>query len=198
MRVSPEFLGDRAFSRRFIEEFLQIPEPLILGSLSGEAKSIRSRLEKLEPLVRSPEREDCLLSLIKTAEVLYFLMRALRKKDSGSPAGANPAFSRLVPTLNFVQQNLHLKHSVPSLAHFSNFSTSRFAHLFIEVMGTSAGRYLMELRMKKAAQLLGTTSMTLERIAASVGVSSARVLSRQFNRFHSVTPRDYLRKGSRS
>ena len=66
---------------------------------------------------------------------------------------------------------------------------------FKEKAGVNFSAYLEELRMKKASELLNSTSMTIEEISRAVGYNSAKSFSRAFYRREGVTPSQSRERG---
>jgi AraC family transcriptional regulator of arabinose operon len=75
-----------------------------------------------------------------------------------------------------------------ALAAEVNLSPSRFAHLFASGTGSSPSRYLHALRMERARLLLHRTFLTVKEVMAQVGVSDASHFSRDFRRYHGISP----------
>jgi YesN/AraC family two-component response regulator len=68
------------------------------------------------------------------------------------------------------------------------------AHLrriFRSAYGKTPRRYLTEVRMRRAGELLWTTSLGIKQIAGEVGYSSVAMFDRVFRGFHGVTPSEY-------
>jgi AraC-like DNA-binding protein len=198
---SPELVGDDTFYHHFLEDIIDPGLKCIISGSSSEAESLRPLITEIENFLKSKELDNYLLIKARIIELIYHL-RCYYKQTGQLSASAPPdqsrKYHRLLPTLNYIQKNIHLKHSVPSLAHYCNFSTSRFAHLFLEVMGRSVGDYLLEIRMEKARTLLLSSSLSLEQIAATLGLSSAKILSRQFKKYFKTTPRLFCKKSKKS
>lgn len=66
---------------------------------------------------------------------------------------------------------------------------------FKEKAGVNFSTYLEDLRMKKASELLSSTSMTIEEISRAVGYNSAKSFSRAFYRREGVTPSQAREQG---
>lgn len=84
--------------------------------------------------------------------------------------------------------------SVADLAQSVSMSPSRLAHLFAMQTGEPLMRMRMKLRMRYAARLLETTTRQISDIAGDVGFKSLFQFSRQFSRWHDVSPSTYRRR----
>jgi AraC family transcriptional regulator, arabinose operon regulatory protein len=80
-----------------------------------------------------------------------------------------------------------------SLAEAVNLSVSRVVHLFTAETGVPPGRYLRDLRLERARQLLTDTRLSVKQVMAAVGYNDASHFSRDFKRNYGVSPRGYRR-----
>ncbi len=85
----------------------------------------------------------------------------------------------------------HLDDPLPiaTLAAGVHLSPSRFAHLFRRHVGTSPAHYLHALRMQRARLTLEQTFLSVKEVMSLVGCNDASHFSRDFRRFHGITPR---------
>lgn len=84
--------------------------------------------------------------------------------------------------------------SVPSirdLAREFNLSTSHLQHLFKAQTGTRLGHILSEQRLRKAADLLAKTEMSVKEIAYATGYKHSSSFIRAFGRMYNAAPGDY-------
>ena len=66
--------------------------------------------------------------------------------------------------------------------------------IFKEETGVTLNRYIREVRMNKAKELLEGTNMKIARIAKEVGFSNSSYFCRSFREFFGMSP-DSCRKG---
>jgi transcriptional regulator GlxA family with amidase domain len=78
--------------------------------------------------------------------------------------------------------------AVPTLAAGVGLSPSYFSWLFVREVGTSPGRYLRDLRMKRARVLLESTFLTVKQVMTLVGVKDPSHFTREFCKHHGLTP----------
>jgi transcriptional regulator GlxA family with amidase domain len=62
-----------------------------------------------------------------------------------------------------------------------------------DIVGVAPMAYIMDWRLMKAHELVKHTAQSLEQIAQATGFSSARTLSRAFERQYGFTPHDIRR-----
>jgi transcriptional regulator GlxA family with amidase domain len=79
----------------------------------------------------------------------------------------------------------------------ANLSVSRFRHLFKTETGTSVGRYLKNLRLQEAKELIETTSLSIKQIMAKVGIKDKSNFARDFRKAYGLSPVQYRRNVQR-
>lgn len=81
--------------------------------------------------------------------------------------------------------------SIRDLAREFNLSASHLQHLFKAHTGSRLGQILGEKRLRKAADLLTQTDMSVKEIAYAVGYKHSSSFIRAFERFFRSAPCDY-------
>ena len=107
-----------------------------------------------------------------------------------TPLPAEPDTS-LAPLTAWVLEHLDEELPVESLAARVHMSPRTFARRFRAERGTTPAAWVTRQRLLRAQQLLETTSLGLDAIAASVGFGSSAVLRHHFGRVLGTTPRAY-------
>ena len=90
-----------------------------------------------------------------------------------------------------MNSNLHRKLSLNDLARSARLSRSRMSYLFKTQTGVPPGLYLKTLRLKKACELLETTSMSVMEVGAMVGMQDKSHFLRAFKKAYGLTPSEY-------
>ncbi len=102
--------------------------------------------------------------------------------------------------------NLRLRHSMEAIclqmhkdyrqnrdlsyyAGLCHLSVGRFAHLFKESTGRSPGRYLQEIRVNAALELLAGTDLSVSEVAQAVGVEDVNYFCRMIKKHTGRTPK---------
>lgn len=86
------------------------------------------------------------------------------------------------------------------LSEIANLTPGYFGKIFSEFTGMTVNEYIMELRMKKARELLENKNASVNDIAAMVGFQNQSYFSAIFKRNYGVTPNQYrteFKSGSR-
>jgi AraC-like DNA-binding protein len=121
-------------------------------------------------------------------EILYRLLRsdAAAAVRSGVSQAADAA--RILQSMVFIRDNHTRPLSVDAMAHQSAMSPSHFAHRFRAVARVSPMRYLREVRLERARELLLQNGARAGEVAVQVGFESAAHFTREFKRRYGLTP----------
>jgi AraC-like DNA-binding protein len=121
-------------------------------------------------------------------------VRTLCTAASESPAhGARRDLSERV--LRFVQEHYRRPITEASVAREFGQSPSAFSRFFAREFGRSFSRYVAELRVANASNLLLTESLKVREIAEQVGFRTVASLNRHFRAVKMTTPLAYRRRG---
>jgi len=88
------------------------------------------------------------------------------------------------------------KWTVDQLAGLAGMSRSAFSSAFNEWLGQSPMRYLADIRMARAAELIATRDVSLGDTAADTGYSTSIAFTRAFKRHFGITPGEYRKRKS--
>lgn len=105
-----------------------------------------------------------------------------------SPFGNDFSINRLVIQLN---QTYMDDWNVESMAKYCKLSVGYFSHLFKKRIGSSPMKYLTELRIEKAKELIATNSMSLSNIAQMTGFNDPLYFSRVFKKTTGIPPKEF-------
>jgi AraC family transcriptional regulator len=84
--------------------------------------------------------------------------------------------------------------SVREMARELRLSPVYFTRLFRETFGVSPRRWLVDERMRHAAQLLAETNLNVSEVAYRLGYSDIFLFSRQFKKSTGSSPRSFRRQ----
>ena len=97
-------------------------------------------------------------------------------------------------SLQYINENLSKDLSLEKVADFVSVSRIHFHNTFKSSTGKTLHEYVEEQRIRKAVNLLITTSCTLTEIAFECGFSSQSYFSFVFKRRMGTTPREYVKQ----
>ncbi len=104
--------------------------------------------------------------------------------------GSTASLSRL---LEWLRENVHLPLSVDTLAARAGTSPRTFARRFYAQTGTTPLQWLITARVRQAQELLETTRLSLDEVAAASGFDGAVALRDRFRRVVGASPQAYRR-----
>lgn len=96
--------------------------------------------------------------------------------------------------VEFLCENYADDLSAVAISEAIGYSVSYVQHLFRQKSGETIGQFLQKLRLKKAAELLRTTSLPIIRIAADTGFCDQNYFSVCFKKAFSVSPKEYRKR----
>ncbi len=94
-------------------------------------------------------------------------------------------------SLNYIHSNYTKKLEIPQLAKMQNLSNSRYVSLFREKIGKSPNKYIIDLRVSLAKDLLSNTDKPIKEIAEKVGYIDPYFFSAIFKKHVGVSPKTY-------
>lgn len=99
--------------------------------------------------------------------------------------------SDLAPLLDWMRVNAAAPVTLEMLANRARMSTRTFSRRFREQTGTTPLQWLLTTKIRKAQDLLETTTLTVEQVALATGFESGAALRDRFRREVGVSPRRY-------
>jgi AraC-like DNA-binding protein len=123
------------------------------------------------------------------------LLAVLRKRAEGGVCNA-PWLSALEhPRISKALRDVILEpgrpYTLERMAEMAGMSRSAFSKHFSETFGRTAMEFVKEVRLRRAAELLLTTSRPIKTIAADVGYQSRSHFTQAFKQTHGLHPAAY-------
>jgi YesN/AraC family two-component response regulator len=155
---------------------------LILTGYSTEELAIRAVRAQVSDYLKKP---------VSIGELEVILARVLHRAE----AQADP----VTRARHALEEQAERTHTTAILAREVGMSEGHLRRRFRQAHGRSPRRYQIELRLRRAAELLLTTGLNVNQIASEVGYRSVRTFNRWFKQFFGVTPSEYrISRGHRS
>jgi len=105
---------------------------------------------------------------------------------------------RVDTAIAFMNANLNGKLTPAEIAEAVHLSQSRVRQLFKIETGTPLARYLRDLRLKQAKELLETTFLSVKEVASHVGITGISHFVREFKKTYRMTPARYAARYRRT
>jgi two-component system response regulator YesN len=101
---------------------------------------------------------------------------------------------RVHATIETMRTNSRHGLSVGDLARRVELSPWHFTHLFKAETSKSPMRYLKDVRMQQAEEMLTGTSLTVKEVVSALGLNDRSHFSREFKALHGLTPTEFVRQ----
>ncbi len=99
--------------------------------------------------------------------------------------------SKIVEIQKAMHTNYAENRSVAYYAELFGMSESRFTHVFKEYAKVSPTKYLLNVKVQKAKELLENTDLSMAQIAEHVGIGDQNYFSRLFKQYVGCSPKAY-------
>jgi AraC-like DNA-binding protein len=179
------------FPREFLAEYrIPLPDPTLLPTVVTLPRGDTFRAI-LDRIVAEYQQRDAYSEAMIAAYMLQFavmLRRALKQNDAGAAAAVPPEASELRRLLD---QHISSTASIRDLAQQAHMSESHFSHQVKALLGVAPKTYVREQRIARARELLHSTALSIEQIAALLGYDAPTSFFRAFKRVTGSTPGEF-------
>ena len=98
---------------------------------------------------------------------------------------------RIAKALLWIEQNPEGNLTIPDLCRMCGLSRRQFFRVFKACTDQTPAEYLLNLRLRKAEELLRDPTMNITEVAFACGFNDSNHFSRSFKTFSGVSPREY-------
>jgi AraC-like DNA-binding protein len=166
------------------------PLPAFVAPLD---RAITDNVERLLQAVADPVAR-AILAPLALEEIVFRLLRSEAAAVVRRAVGQAPDAAQIQRAMIFMRAHLTEPISVEAVARAVAMSPSHFAHRFRAVARVSPMRYLKQLRLEKARQLLIGGGVRAREAAVQVGYESASHFARDFKQSFGAAPAEYVRR----
>lgn len=156
--------------------------------VSTEYEELSRKMVKEFTLKKRFYEDSCAATLYA---MLALIGRRAALRSSGVSRGAA---KRIDDACVRICDNIASPPSAEELARECCLSLSRFTHLFAEVTGRSYGRFIREVRMSRAEELLRSADMSVREVGEAVGYPDQNYFSRLFRSMTGRSPSEVRRE----
>ena len=175
------FTGGEVLSR--LDEYEISPFPAIynVGTKSNLSGSFRNIFDAFVRQGEHLQRE------------LSALLEGLLITVSRSVMREGKTYGALSVSVEYIKMNYCLPIRIEHLASLEHLSVSRYNYLFSKQFGIPPTKYILNLRMSSAKQLLASTDLLVKQIGLMCGYKDAHFFSKTFKSFFGINPEEYRR-----
>jgi AraC family transcriptional regulator, L-rhamnose operon transcriptional activator RhaR len=112
-------------------------------------------------------------------------------KEQGERAANSTSTSTIEDAIHYIHQHYHEKLTLKTMAELTYMSESHFQNQFKRLTNQSFTHYVQNVRIEKSCELLQTTTMPIQHVAAEVGYSDMKFYHALFRKLTGVTPHAY-------
>ncbi|MCH4887038.1 AraC family transcriptional regulator [Acidaminobacter sp. JC074] len=142
---------------------------------------------------------DTFMSDYKKSQYFNVMMVLFFREKIGEDSSVNLAYHKLLKLMPAIDQ-MHVDYrqhkSMVDYALLCGMSEKYFITYFKETLGITPLRYLIQIRMRQAVELLRSRSLTIKEIAYDLGYSDPYNFSVAFKKHYKVAPSRYLIQGN--
>lgn len=167
------------------------------GDVSYHLKLDSSRLDKALNLIERIEDE------IKCREDGYRFMAAVHFRHlagelsrwySGAQHPGARRLTRIGAAIGYLEQHLGESVTLEELTVLSDLSASTLNRAFRRAVGLPPLAFHLRLRIRRAADLLRTTDLSITEVAGQTGFDDANYFARQFRKSMGISPSSYRKR----
>lgn len=154
-------------------------------------------LQKMQEVFSCMERDDpdTLQVVVNLLLVWKEIIRHIQQCSPQQPVGhEHLSHLRLQLMLQYIQEHYQERITLEDIAGSVHIGKSTMMQIFHRYIHLSPIAYLIQYRIRKAAQLLKTTEKSIAAIAEETGFDSSTYFCRQFKAYYQVTPTEYRKK----
>jgi AraC family transcriptional regulator len=143
--------------------------------------------------IRNGDMTDLLYcEALSTALTFHLLREYGGVRAPGNPSSGRLSREKLDRALAYVKERLNTSLTVSEIAQVVGLSPHHFVRSFKASTGQSPHQYVIELRVRKAKDLLATGNFSIGEVAYQVGFVDQSHLTRHFKRIFGLPPKMLL------
>ncbi len=129
---------------------------------------------------------------LKAMSIFYALLARIKRHINTAD---NPSYSKIKKSVEYLHRNFTDCYlNIDELCTLSNMSDTYFRKLFFEVYKSSPLKFINELRINYAAELLKTGYYTVETVSEKSGFGDSKYFSTVFKKYKNCSPSAYRDK----
>lgn len=167
----------------------QMPDDVIFEPFAFKVKNLNSFLESFKSSVKIwTKKRTGYASKVKSE--LYNIIYNMQSEYSIPYSNSTV----IQPAIDYIHSNYYKENiSVDYLANLCNISTVHLGNTFVKVFAMPTVRYINNLRMSRAKELLASGMYTVSEVCFLSGYNDESYFSREFKKHFNITPSEYAK-----
>ena len=129
---------------------------------------------------------------IEALENAFVILEKAKKSEGEEVAEKDKALPESVQKIcRYIEENYSKNINLDDIADHCSYSRYHISHIFHEASGFTVFSYLLEVRMKKARELLKNSSLSIKEISSQIGFSDQNYFSNVFKRQTGLSPVEF-------
>ena len=105
-----------------------------------------------------------------------------------------PENERIVEVVNYINTNMQENITVEKMAQIAGYNRSHFCVIFKNLFKVSPKEYVLQLKIKKAQELMMNTSLSISEISDRLGFYNCSYFTRVFKAKTNLSPSEYRKQ----
>lgn len=139
---------------------------------------------------------NLLLLRANIQKLMYYTIELLGEPET-SGKNENYNYSKILPAIEYINENLAQKMDVNDLALLCHYNYFYFSKIFKYFMGTTVTEYINHQRYKYAKMYLLETNMSISEIAYQTGFPNENSLYIYFKKASGITPAQFRKENKK-
>jgi len=194
----PRLVGggiDSIFWQRYVQPVLSnagLRCVLFTPGTAWNDDAIRHIMETWTVCVEEPSGYE-LLVRSSLSRFIFLLLSHCPAEQTQPTEKALRKEGRIKAMLKFVQEHIREELTIAGIAQSAAISESECLRCFREMLGTTPIRYVRQVRIQRALELLESTDLKIAEIAVLCGFQEMSYFSKTFREAKGCTPKEYRR-----
>lgn len=152
---------------------------------------IEELLKKLEHEYNNRDAYSELLIKGYLNELMIFILRYQNYRDLTATVPMNESDERMQQAARYILGHYKENITLEDMAQFTHMSASYFSKRFKEATGFGFKEYLLNIRIKKASELLLETKVPITEVAYASGFNDSNYFGDVFRKIKGISPLQY-------
>lgn len=187
--------SDGKFSQVSLNDFIEFVNDDSIAYIHLQLSRKNDIIGVMNRILREHDKKQIwgeYLSYLLIMELFVLVSRTLKVEWEQSIKSRSVKLKELLAiSKEYIENNYEKEISLSDVAGYVFLSESYFAHTFKDEFGISPKKYLLNVRINSAKELLGMTDQKINDIAKEVGFSSQQRFNDIFKKYEGMTPLHY-------